>query len=152
METTKMMSSRMSMMMCNNMGMGMNMSIPTGQMNMMMIPRVTMKMEKCEDGMKVMCMTTHETDTAMMQNLYTMLCGSMTSMSMMMNGMMMMNYNMVMGMCKCEMTTDGICITWTSGDDMMCKIIQECHDCMVSMMECGCTAVMSMNNIAVCCC
>jgi hypothetical protein len=140
-----------NMMMGSNMGMGMNMSMPAGQMNMMMIPRGTMKMEKCDGGMKVMCTTTDATACAMMQNLCTMLSGGMVSMCMMMNGMMMMNCNMMMGMCKCEMMQDGISMTCTSGDAMMCKMIQGCCDCMMCMMDCGCTTVMCMNNTPVCC-
>lgn len=158
MESTKIMNSKRGMimgntmmgndMMCNNMGMAM----PTNQMNMMMMPRANMSMEKCEDGMKIMCTTTDESAAEMMKNLCSMLCGGMTSMCMMMNGMVMMNCNMMMGMCKYDMTNDGMCITWTSGDDMTCKMIQECCDCMVCMMECGCTTVMCMSNTPVCCC
>lgn len=149
MEQAKMMMGK-SMMMGNNMGM--NMSIPTGQMNMMMIPRVTMTMEQCEGGMKMMCKASDETAAAMMQNLCQMLAGGMMSMNVMMNGMMMMNCNMMMGMCKCEMMNDGMMVMWTSGDAMICKMIQTCCDTMMSMMDCDCTMVMSMNNTPVCCC
>lgn len=149
MEQAKMMMGK-SMMMGNNMGM--NMSVPAGQMNMMMIPRATMKMEKCQDGMKMMCMTKDETAAAMMQNLCQMLAGGMTGMTMMMNGMMMMNCNMMMGLCKYEMMDDGIMMMWTSGDAMTCKMIQACCDAMMSMMECDCTMVVSINNTPVCCC
>lgn len=143
MEAMKMMDPKMMM---GTMG------APMPQMNMMMMPRAKMTMEKCKDGMKMMCMASDETACAMMQNLCTMLSGGMVSCSMMMNGMMMMNCNMMMGMCKCEMTKDGLCMTWTSGDAMMCKMIQMCCDCMMNMMDCGCTAVMCMNNTPVCCC
>ena len=34
----------------------------------------------------------------------------------MMNGMMVCCCNLMMGMCKCEMTEHGVCITCTSGD------------------------------------
>ncbi|WP_243124081.1 hypothetical protein [Clostridium tyrobutyricum] len=85
-----------------------------------------------------MCTTKDETAVAMMQNLCSMLSGEMTSISMMMNGIKMIECNMMM--------------TWTSGDNMMCKIIQKCCDCMMNMMECGCTAVICMNNSPVCCC
>ncbi|BAH06086.1 hypothetical protein CKR_1035 [Clostridium kluyveri NBRC 12016] len=75
------------------------MSMPMTQMNTMMIPRVTMKMEKCENGMKVICMTKDETAAAMMQNLCSMLSGGMASMSMMMNGMKMMEWGCTAVMC-----------------------------------------------------
>ncbi|WP_010233638.1 hypothetical protein [Clostridium arbusti] len=152
---TKIMGSNMNKMMGKGMmmnnGMGM-MDMPMTQMNMMMIPRMEMKMEKCENGMKMMCMSKDETAASMMQNLCSMLSGGMTSMCMMMNGMKMMECNMMMGMCKCEMATDGMCMTWTSGDEMMSSMIHRCCDCMMSMMECGCNAVMCMNNTPVCCC
>ena len=140
-----------SMMMGNGMMAG-NMSMPAGQMNMMMMPRAMMKMEKCEGGMKVMCTCRDETACNMMQNLCSMLSGGMVSMCAMMNGMMMMNCNMMMGMCKCEMVPDGMCMTWTSKDPMMCEMIQNCCDCMKSMMDNGCTMMMCMNNTPVCCC
>ena len=37
----------------------------------------------------------------------------------MMNGMMVCCCNLTMGMCKCEMTKDGVCITCTSGDQVL---------------------------------
>jgi len=140
----------------NMMGMsGMTTGMPTGNgagaMNMMMIPRCTMKMEKMKDGMKMMCMAGDEMAAAMMQNLCKMLAGGMVSCQMMMNGMTMMTCNMVMGMCKCEMTTDGICITCTSGDADCCRMIQGMCDCMMAMMKAGCTCCMMMNNTPMCC-
>ena len=44
----------------------------------------------------------------MMQNLCTMLAGGMCSCCCMMNGMMVCCCNLTMGMCKCEMTKDGV--------------------------------------------
>lgn len=126
-------------------------STGAGTMNMMMIPRCSMKMERCTDGMKITCTCTDETACAMMQNLCTMLAGGMISCCMMMNGMMMMNCNLMMGMCKCEMTKTGVMITCTSGDAKCCKMIQECCDCMMAMMEAGCTCCVCMNNTPVCC-
>ena len=43
-----------------------------------------------------------------MQNLCTMLAGGMCSCCCMMNGMMVCCCNLTMGMCKCEMTKDGV--------------------------------------------
>lgn len=147
-----MMDSNKTMMMNNTMGMNNNMNMSsTMGMNMMMIPRASMKMEKMDNGMHVMCMCSDQTSTAMMQNLCSMLSGGMVNMCMMMNGMKMMDCNMIMGMCKCEMTNDGMNITWTNADPMLCKMIQACCDCMMKMMECECTTVMSMNNTPVCC-
>lgn len=121
-------------------------------MNMMMMPRCQMVMEKCEDGMKMMCTTTDETACAMLQNLCKMMGGGMMSCCMMMNGMMMMNCNMTMGMCKMEMMKDGVCMTWCSKDAACCAMIQSCCDAMMKMMECGCTCCLCMNGMPVCCC
>jgi hypothetical protein len=78
--------------------------------NYMMVPRCTIKMEKCNGGMKI-----H------------------------------------MGMCKCDMTKDGVCITCTSGDPKCCEMIQACCECMSCMMKDGCTCCVMMNNMPVCC-
>jgi hypothetical protein len=71
---------------------------------------------------------------------------------MMMNGMMVCCCNLTMGMCKCEMTKDGVCMTCTSGDAKCCDMIQACCDCMCTMMKSGCTCCLVMNNTPVCCC
>jgi hypothetical protein len=153
MESTTMTESTMGSNMTGMMGMSPmgGMSMPSAMSNMMMIPRCTMKMEKCEGGMMVMCSSTDEMAVGMMQNLCNMMSGGMTSMCMMMNGMMVMNCCMTMGMCKMEMTSNGMTMTWTSGDATVCKMIQECCDCMMCMMEGGCTCCMCMNNMPVCC-
>src|SRR6516165_10907342 len=78
---------------------GMTPGMPAG-MNMMMVPRCTMKFEKCQGGMKVMCTCTDKMACSMMQNLCSMLAGGMCSCCMMMNGMMACCCNMTMGMCK----------------------------------------------------
>ncbi|BCM89791.1 hypothetical protein IAD21_01639 [Abditibacteriota bacterium] len=147
METTTMSGMGTSGMMTGmmpNMG-SMNMS------NMMMVPRCTMTMSKCDGGMMMTCTSTDQMAIGMMQNLCSMMSGGMTSMCMMMNGMMVMNCNMMMGMCKFEMTGEGMMMTCTSGDAMMCQMIQSCCDCMMTMMNCGCTCYLCMNNMPVCC-
>jgi len=143
---TKMMETKM-------MGMsGMPAMGNSGMGSMMMVPRCTMKMEKCEGGMTVMCTSMDPMSVSMMQNLCSMMAGGMTSMCMMMNGMMVMNCCMTMGTCRYEMMTDGMMMTCTSGDTMACKMIQACCDCMMTMMECGCACYMCMNNMPICCC
>ena len=52
----------------------------------------------------------------MVQNLCSMLAGGMCSCYAMMNGLTVCSCNFTMGMCKCEMTDKGICVTCTSGD------------------------------------
>jgi hypothetical protein len=88
----------------------------------------------------------------MLQNLCDMLAGSMMSCCMMNNGMMMACFNMTMGMCKADMMKNGVTITCTSGDEQCCKMIQECCDCMMAMMKCGCSCCLCLNNMPVCCC
>ena len=120
-------------------------------MNMMMIPSCTIKMEKCEGGMRMMCHCEDAMATATLQNLCKMLAGSMCSCCMMLNGMMVCCCNMVMGMTRCEMIEDGCMMTCTSGDADCCKMIQACCDCMMSMMQAGCCCCLMMNNMPVCC-
>ena len=45
--------------------------------NMMMVPRCTMKIEKCTGGMKITCSCDDQMACSMMQNLCTMLQGGM---------------------------------------------------------------------------
>ncbi|MBV8314413.1 MAG: hypothetical protein JOZ53_05705, partial [Planctomycetaceae bacterium] len=100
---TSMMMERMGMGTAG-MGMGMGMGtmgaptmMPPG-MNMMMIPRCTMKMEKCDGGMKITCTCEDKVSCTMMQNLCTMMAGGMCTCCMMMNGMMVCCCNLMMGM------------------------------------------------------
>ena len=69
------MKSEMPMNMKQMMTMGRNMmgmpsmapaGMPMGTMDMMMIPRCMFKMEKCKDGMKIMCMASDEMAASMM--------------------------------------------------------------------------------------
>ena len=155
------MMERSGMMGMVNMGMGEGMMrMPTGMtagagampaMNMMMVPRCTVRMEKCDGGMKIHCTSDDATAVGTMQNLCTMLAGGMCSCCMMMNGMMVCCCNMMMAMCKCEMTGDGVCITCTSGDKGCCAMIQACCDCCMAMMKAGCTCCVMMNGTPVCC-
>jgi hypothetical protein len=56
-----------------------------------------------------------------------------------------------MGLCKCEMTDTGVCLTCTSGDKACCEMIQCCCDCMNSMLKAGCTCCVMMNGTPVSC-
>jgi hypothetical protein len=131
-------------------GMGTGMGMPAG-MNMMMVPRCTMKFEKCQGGMKISCNCDDKMACGMLQNLCTMLQGGMCSCCMMMNGMMVCCCNLTMGMCKCDMTDKGCTITCISGDAKCCEMIQGCCDCMSVMLKAGCTCCVMMNNTPVCC-
>ena len=67
-------------------GMAAPMAMPTGA-QWLMIPRCTMKMEKCNGGMKITCTCDDKAACTMMQNLCNMMAGGMVSCCMMMNGM-----------------------------------------------------------------
>ena len=132
-------------------GLGATTAPPVGT-NWMMVPRCTFKVEKCTGGMKITCTCDDKMAASMVQNLCTMLAGGMVSCCCMMNGMTVCVCNMTMGMCKCEPTKDGVCITCTSGDAKCCAMIQACCDAMSCMMHAGCTCYVMMNNMPVCCC
>ncbi len=119
--------------------------------NMMMVPRGTFKVEKCQGGMKITCSCDDKMAVSMVQNLCTMLQGGMCSCSLMMNGMMVCCCNLTMGMCKCDMTDKGCCVTCTSGDSKCGEMIQACCDCVSTMLKAGCTCCLMMNNTPVCC-
>jgi hypothetical protein len=135
-------------------GMGTTMGSPTGMpstANWMMVPRCTLKMEKCTGGMKITCSCDDKMACSMVQNLCQMLAGGMCTCCMMMNGMVCCTCNLTMGMCHCEMTKDGVRITCTSGDSKCGEMIQACCECMACMLKDGCTCCILMNNTPVCC-
>jgi hypothetical protein len=119
--------------------------------NWMMVPRCTVRMEKCTGGMKITCHCDDKMACSMVQNLCTALSTGLCSCCVMMNGMMVSCCNLTMGMCRCEVTDSGVCITCTSGDSQCCQMIQACCECMCTMMEAGCTCCVMMNNTPVCC-
>jgi hypothetical protein len=127
------------------------MTSPTMPGNWMMVPRCTMKFEKCQGGMKIHCVCDDQMARSMMQNLCNMLQGSTCSCCMMMNGMMVCCCNLIVGTCKCEMTDKGCCITCTSGDQKCCEMIQSCCDCLATTCKSGCTCCVMMNNTPICC-
>src|SRR5262245_46517131 len=117
--TSSMMMERSSMGMQGMPGMGNMPGAMSGMPSMatmLMVPRCTMKMEKCQGGMKITCSSSDAATCAMIQNLCTMTAGGMCSCCAMCNGMTCCCCNLTMGMCKCEMTKDGVCLTCTSGD------------------------------------
>jgi hypothetical protein len=151
--TSAMMMERPGMTM-PGMGPGMAPASGTGAMmpNMMMVPRCTMKFEKCTGGMKIVCTCDDPTACSMMQNLCNMLANGLVSCCAMMNGMTVCCCNMTMCLCKCEMTKSGCTVTCTSGDAKCAEMIQACCDCMTGMMKAGCTCCLMMNGTPVCCC
>src|SRR5579884_3413038 len=92
--------------------------------NYLMVPRCSMKFEKCQGGMKIICSCDDPMACSMMQNLCSMLQGGMCSCCCTLHGMVVCCCYLTMGMCKYEMTEDGCCITCTSGDSKCCEMIQ----------------------------
>ena len=133
-------------------GMGMPMAGTAPAMNCLMVPQCTIKMEKTTGGMKIVCSCDDKMACSVLQNLCSSMSGAMCSLCCMMNGMMVSCCNLTMGMCKCEMTKEGVCFTCVSGDKSCCEMIQACCEMMDTMMSCGCTCCVMMNNMPVCCC
>ena len=125
-------------------------TMPAG-MNMMMVPRCDVKVEKCTGGMTISCTSDDKVVSGMVQNLCTMLAGGMCSCSMILNGVTVCTCCLTMGLCKCEMTDKGCVITCTSGDQKCCEMIQSCCDCLSTLMGAGCTCCVMMNNTPVAC-
>ena len=119
--------------------------------NWMMVPRCTIKLEKCTGGFKMTCSCDDKLACSMVQNLCTMLQGGMASCCVMYNGMPCCTCNFTMGMCRCEITEMGCLITCTSGDTQCCDMLQACCDCISTMLDSGCTCCFLMNNTPICC-
>jgi hypothetical protein len=119
--------------------------------SMMMVPRCTLKFEKCTGGMKITCSCDDKVSCGMLQNLCTMLAGGLCSCCVIMNGMVVCCCNLTMGLCKCEMTDHGACLTCTSGDKECAAMIQSCCECISTMVKAGCTCCVCLNNVPVCC-
>jgi hypothetical protein len=132
-------------------GMGTTMPGMAPGMNYLMVPRCTVKMEKMTGGMKVVCGCEDQMARGALQNLCASLAGTMCGCCCMMNGMMVCCCNLMMGVCKCEMTKEGVTMTCTSGDKDCANMIQACCDAMTAMMQAGCTCCVMMNNMPVCC-
>ena len=59
--------------------------------------------------------------------------------------------NLMMGLCKCEVTEHGVCLTCTSGDKDCCAMIQACCESCTALMKAGCTCCVMVNGMPVCC-
>ncbi len=116
-----------------------------------MVPRGTLKFEKCQGGMKISCICDDKMAASMVQNLCTMLAGGMCSCCVTYNGMTVCTCCLTMGHCKCEMTDNGVCVTCTSGDSKCCEMIQASCECLSCMVNAGCTCCVMLNNTPVCC-
>jgi hypothetical protein len=124
--------------------------LPTGT-NWTVVPRCTVKVEKCTGGLKIHCSCDDKLACSMVQNLCTMLAGGMCSVYCITNGMTVCCCNLTMGMCKYETHESGVVLTCTSGDTKCCEMIQACCDCLCTLMDAGCTCCVCLNNTPVCC-
>ena len=119
--------------------------------HMMMLPRCTMKIEKCKGGLKLICSCEDEVACGTLQNLCQSLCDGLCSCCCTMNGIPCCQVNLCCGICKCESTKDGVCITCLSGDKACCDLIQACGDCLSQCLESGCCCYVSFGGTPVCC-
>jgi hypothetical protein len=122
-----------------------------GGVNYLVVPRGTVRFEKCTGGFKIYCTCDDKTACSMVQNLCTMLAGGMCSCCVTYNGLTCCCCNFTMGMCKCEMTDAGVCFTCTSGDTPCCQMLQSCCDCVCAMVEAGCCCCVCLSGTPVCC-
>jgi hypothetical protein len=87
----------------------------------------------------------------MMQNLCSQLAGGMCGCCCTLNGMTVYSCNLAMGLCRCDMTDKGVCITCTSGDAKCCEMIQACCDCLSCLLNAGCNCCVTLNNTPIAC-
>jgi hypothetical protein len=130
------------------------MSTPAGgpvSASYLMVPRCTIKLEKCSGGLKLTCICEDKVSSSMVQNLCTMLQGGLCSCCCMLNGMVVSSCNLTMGLCKVEPTDQGVCITCTSGDAQCGQMIQACCEQISCLLDSGCTCCVLMNNTPICC-
>ena len=115
------------------------------------VPRCTIEVEKCKGGFKLHCKCEDEIARGTLQNLCKTLAGGLCSCCCTLNGITICQCNLACGICKCEITEEGCCITCTSGDASCCQIIQGCCECISSCLKGGCCCYICFNNTPVCC-
>jgi hypothetical protein len=119
--------------------------------NWLVVPRCTFKVEPCQGGLRITCACEDKVACGMVQNLCTALQGGLCTCCTMMNGQVVYSCHLTMGLCRCENTKDGVCVTCTSGDQKCAEMIQACCNCLSAMLKAGCTCCLMMNNTPVCC-
>ena len=96
--------------------------------NMMMVPRCTVRMEKCTTGVKIHCVCTEAVAVSMVQNLCSMQASQMVGCYVTMNGQTVCSVNFCCCVCTVEKTVDGVCIHCTTGDATCCQVVQCWYD------------------------
>jgi hypothetical protein len=115
------------------------------------VPRCTMKVEKCTGGLKIHCSCDDDVSCATLQNLCKTLAGGLCSCCATLNGLMVCQCNLTCGICKCECTKDGCCISCTSGDKACAAILQSCCETLECCLKSGCCCYCCFNNTPICC-
>ena len=129
-------------------------SIPGQQQqgaNWCVLPRCTVEFEKTSNGCKIHCRCDDEVARGTLQNLCRMLSDGLCSCACTCNGICFCQCNFTVGICKCEYTKDGCCISCTSGDKACQAMIQACCNCLSQCCESGCCCYICFNNTPVCC-
>lgn len=120
--------------------------------NVCILPRCTVKFEKCKGGLKIECRCDDDVACGALQNLCKMLQGGVCNCCCLWNGTTICQCNLCCGHCKCELTKDGCCITCTSGDNACCEMLQACCQCLEACCKSGCTCYISLGGTPICCC
>jgi len=128
-------------------GMRMPTSISSGDA----VPTCTIKIEKCNGGMKITCVCEDELALVRMQDQCKALCQKLCTCCCTMNGLTIFQCNLAMCQCNCEETADGVCITCVCGDESCCDMIEACCDCLCCCMEAGCTCSICFDGTPCCC-
>jgi hypothetical protein len=115
------------------------------------VPRCTLKFEKCAGGLKIHCKCDDAVSCATLQNLCNTLSSGTCSCCCTCNGIACCACNLCCGLCKCECTKDGVCISCTSGDKACCDMLQSCCDCLSCLCKSGCCCYVCFGGVAVCC-
>ena len=119
--------------------------------NAVVVPRCTMRVEKCAGGAKIFCECDDELACATLQNLCKSLCDGLCSVTCLKNGMCLCQCNFALCHCSCEFTAEGVCLTCSSGDAACCQICQSCCECLAECLAAGCQCCLCFNGTPVCC-
>jgi hypothetical protein len=119
--------------------------------NWCVVPRCEIKVEKCTGGFKLHCSCEDDIACGTLQNLCKMLAGSTCSCCCTLNGITVCQCHLTCGICTCEYTSDGCCITCISGDKACSQILQGCCECLAACIKQGCCCYVCFGNTPVCC-
>ena len=89
-------------------------SVQPQSANWCVLPRCTVEFEKTSNGCKIHCRCDDEVARGTLQNLCRMLADGLCSCCCTCNGIPCCQCNFTVGICKCEYTKDGCCISCTS--------------------------------------